>query len=334
MATVTFSEKFNNAVSYLNGAITNVATTINVDSATALGLDNSTTSAYLTIISASSYRKDPLTSPETLEIVKVTAVSTNALTVTRGADNTTGLAFDDNDIIEMRNNVANLEDIQNAITDGTDDIKINRVEVGDDSNSVTIGNAAIQIDDAVGTYIAMGVANGATKDLFLVAGPDETDEVQIQYAETPKSLRIGTKVTGGDMVFRTDDNQAALTLDSSQNATFGSNMSVPTGFINFGAKTVKTISSGAITATTTNTSVEPESGTADDLVTINGGTDGDILIIRPNTFGDTITLKHASGNIYLNAGADEAMNNRLDRVMLVFDGVFNFWVAVSESNNA
>lgn len=243
MPTVGFPEIANNAITLLDGAISDSATSFDVDSAAALGFTDSTTDAYITVIDPTNYRKNPSTTPETLEIMQVTGVSSNTLTVTRGVDGTSGTAFPDNSIVELRITAAMIQRIYDALTDGNDD------------------------------------------------------------------LNIGALTAAGDV-------------------------SVPTGFINIGSRDQQTISSGAITATQTNTSIEPETGTADDLDTINGGTDGDIIIIRPHTFGDTITVKHGTGNIYLNAGADEAMNNRLDRVMLVFDGVFNYWVGVSESNNA
>jgi hypothetical protein len=244
MATVTFSEKFNNAVSYLNGAITNVATTINVDSATALGLDNSTTSAYLTIISASSYRKSPLTSPETSEIIHVTAVSTNALTVTRGADNTTGLAFDDNDIIEMRNNVANIEDIQDAITDSTATLDVEGfsdwIKVGDRGNSgVTAASAAIVIDDNVGSSIAILVDTGKNKNVVFQT-PGLSNAAGFNYAEASGLFTHEARKTGGEIRYRVNGTDEAMRLHADKRCELFGDLDVST----------KTPSSAGATGTT------------------------------------------------------------------------------------
>ena len=69
MATVTFPELDNNGIDRLNGAINNSTTTVIVDSATALGLSGSTTDAYITVIDATTWRKNPLDTPEVLEIM-------------------------------------------------------------------------------------------------------------------------------------------------------------------------------------------------------------------------------------------------------------------------
>ena len=126
MATVTFPEIHNNGITTLNGAITDSATTIVLATggASALGLDNSTTDAYLTIIDPTTWRKNPLTSPETLEIVQVTAVSTDTLTVTRGVDGTSGIAFGDGSIVELRQPAITIQRVYDALTDGTDELNI------------------------------------------------------------------------------------------------------------------------------------------------------------------------------------------------------------------
>lgn len=92
--------------------------------------------------------------------------------------------------------------------------------------------------------------------------------------------------------------------------------------------TIKTIATGAITITQTYHAVAAESGTADDLATINidaslATTDGantfrPFVILRADT-GDTITVKHGTGNISLNGAADfELSGNK--QLLLLFDG--------------
>lgn len=132
MATVQFSEIGNNGITRLDGAINNSTTSVIVDSVTALTLDTSTTLAYLTIIDASTWRKDPITNPEVSEIVKVTSISGNTCTVVRAQDGTTAKAFADNDIVELRNTAVVTTEIQNALTDGTDDLNIGALTASGD----------------------------------------------------------------------------------------------------------------------------------------------------------------------------------------------------------
>lgn len=82
--------------------------------------------------------------------------------------------------------------------------------------------------------------------------------------------------------------------------------------------TTKTISSGAFTADSSAHVVAAESGTTDDLDTISGGVDYQILIIKADA-GDTITVKHETGNISLNGGADIALADDFT-LLLWYDG--------------
>lgn len=223
MATVTFPEIANNAITTLDGAISDSATTLQLDSGgvLALGFSNSTTDAFVTVVDASTWRKNPLTSPETLEVMAVTAANTTTdqLTVTRAQDGTSAIAFADGSIVELRINAAMIQRIYDALTDGTDDLKFNRAELGDGGAGVTHNNSALQIDETAGGLISAGCEANGNKS-FWIADPDERDAVQLQYGEATKAVRLGTKVAGGNMQFRTGDNATCVTFDSSQNATF------------------------------------------------------------------------------------------------------------------
>jgi hypothetical protein len=66
-----------------------------------------------------------------------------------------------------------------------------------------------------------------------------------------------------------------------------------------------TIASDAITITQANHKLQPQSGTADNLSTINGTTQGQFGVLYASDFGtDTITIKHAVGNIRCVGAAD------------------------------
>jgi hypothetical protein len=101
------------------------------------------------------------------------------------------------------------------------------------------------------------------------------------------------------------------------------------GRVNRGAASILTCATDAVTITGSRHKIAAESGTADDLATINGASaEGDRLTIFPDT-GDTITVKHGTGNIRLNGSVDFAMNNVNDRLELDYDGTN--WVEVSRS---
>lgn len=80
--------------------------------------------------------------------------------------------------------------------------------------------------------------------------------------------------------------------------------------LNFRTATELTISSGAITVTQSNHKLQPESGTTDDLTTINGMTAGKILVLYVSDAGtDTITIKHGTGNISCLGATDVALSH-------------------------
>lgn len=82
------------------------------------------------------------------------------------------------------------------------------------------------------------------------------------------------------------------------------------GYVNFDGATELTISSDAITITQNAHKLQPETGTSDDLSTINGTSDGDFGILYASDFGtDIITIKHNVGNIICFGGSDLSLSN-------------------------
>lgn len=79
------------------------------------------------------------------------------------------------------------------------------------------------------------------------------------------------------------------------------------------------IVSGAITITGPGTyRLQPETGTTDDLTTINGGVGHEWAIkLRVATVGHVITVKHSTGTgVYLAGGADFLLNSVRDMIVL------------------
>ena len=76
-----------------------------------------------------------------------------------------------------------------------------------------------------------------------------------------------------------------------------------------------TITSDAVTITKNFHTLTSESGTSDDLATINGGTSKQFIVLQA-TATHTITVKHGTGNIYLNGAADFALTG--DKTLILF----------------
>ena len=71
------------------------------------------------------------------------------------------------------------------------------------------------------------------------------------------------------------------------------------------AATEVTVSSGVLTVTKSRHTVQPESGTSDDIDTITGIPDNGELILTVSDLGtDTIVFKHGTGNLSLPGAAD------------------------------
>lgn len=91
-----------------------------------------------------------------------------------------------------------------------------------------------------------------------------------------------------------------------------------------------TISSGAITITGANHTIDTESDAAsDDLDTINGGVDGAVLVLRAANAARTVVLKHNTGNIVTPDGADITLDETSKVVTLVYDAELSDWLVVS-----
>ena len=92
-----------------------------------------------------------------------------------------------------------------------------------------------------------------------------------------------------------------------------------------------TISSGAITVTTNNHTIDTEGdGASDDLDTINGGVDGMVLTVRAAHTDRTVVLKDGTGN--LNLGADYSMDSTDSAVMLLSDGTNWYLIAGAQTS--
>jgi len=126
--------------------------------------------------------------------------------------------------------------------------------------------------------------------------------------------------------------QTRLVIDSDGLCTFSNGITVSGGSTNIGSGFPElTISSGAITVTDSTHRVDTESDSAsDDLDTINGGAQGSILTLRSMSAARDVTVKDATGNIYL--AGDFALSHSQRFITLIKYG--GGWYELSRSANA
>lgn len=106
------------------------------------------------------------------------------------------------------------------------------------------------------------------------------------------------------------------------------------GKLSTGTATALTIASDAITVGNSSLiRLLPESGTTDDLATINGGYDGQLIVLCTANTGDTITVKDNTGNIQL-AGGDFAMDATSDTLTVLYSAALSKCLEIARSNNA
>ena len=83
----------------------------------------------------------------------------------------------------------------------------------------------------------------------------------------------------------------------------------------FVSPSILTLASDAVTVINSYHLIAAQTGTADDLVTISSGTAYQMLTIQADT-GDTITVKHGTGNIFLNSASDFSLAG--DKTLALF----------------
>jgi hypothetical protein len=118
--------------------------------------------------------------------------------------------------------------------------------------------------------------------------------------------------------------------ENEHQVTMGPNGLFGSAFVHVKASSELTIASGVVTADQTFHSIDVETGSTDDLNTINGGGDGDIIIIKAEHADKTIVVKDGTGN--LQTAGDFSMDNSTDTMMLINSGG-STWLELSRSNN-
>lgn len=181
----TFLQVANNAQSTLNGSITNVATTINVASTHGARFPSPGNGFYCTIWDANTYA-DPFSDPY-MEVVKVTARSSDALTVTRAQRGTSGVAHSSGDKIALLADSTALSDLTTAV---------NNLERLVDN---TKGNGIFDdLHMALTTGTVTWTNDWTTKRaLVTCGGPGTTTISTRQTAARPGVVALGTGASSG-----------------------------------------------------------------------------------------------------------------------------------------
>lgn len=100
-------------------------------------------------------------------------------------------------------------------------------------------------------------------------------------------------------------------------------------FLNFGAPSTLTISSGEVTAIKSYHRIDTQgAASSDDLDTINGGSDGDVLVLKSVSDARVVVLKDGTGNLSLEGSADVSLIDPSMKVLLVYDGDLNNWCMI------
>lgn len=102
------------------------------------------------------------------------------------------------------------------------------------------------------------------------------------------------------------------------------------GFLGLGAVEAVIIATGVIAVTKTNVTVDVETGTTDDLETINGGEFGNLLLLRATSSARTVVVKDGVGNLRI--AGDFSMDHANDKLLLIESS--GVWEEISRSNNS
>lgn len=198
------------------------------------------------------------------------------------------------------------------------------------------------------------MANKTIGQLTLATSALDADLIEFEIAASGLSRRItkanfigatltggGTIATGGFTLTVPATGTASL-LGTAQTysalKTFSAGITVSaTSTLHrliYASETV-TIASGAAAISKSKVLVNGEGGLADDLGTISGSglTDGQVVILSRGG-AVTITVKHNSGNIFLDGAADFALNNQRDTLMLIYNATAGDWCEIGRGNNA
>lgn len=331
--TTTFKQHTNNAISTLNTSIDDNDLAIVVASGD--GALYPTGPCWITLFD------DDVTLGE---VVLVDSRTSDTFTVNasgRGAQNTIAQSWTAGVNVQLLVTAGAVDQIQDAINnieDGTTTLTTVTASGAISGLSVTATNAI------TGASAVIGGGYGSTGATISSAGVIQANgAITTDGALTADSVAVGG---GYGSTGCTISNAGAVSADG--NLTIGGTSTL-TGavtcsddvtvskFLKLVKSSAVSISSGAITATTSWMQIDTEAAAAtDDLDTINGGESGAILILRTTSSSRDVVVRHlggGTGNIRLDGAANFTLLNTSSRLMLMYDDSLSVWVEIGRGNN-
>jgi hypothetical protein len=300
--------KFSNlATTTLASGITNSATTITVADG----------SVFPALGSGDFFFASIDTPPNAPEIVKVTAISSNTLTVVRGQDGTTATSHNSSETIALRVVAAALEDLRDNA--GTNVIAGSNLSFSGDTLNLDTNLTGLGTISS-GAITSSGVVS-AEDDIYLTDAGTVRGKLLLNASDRD-NVELRAESSGSTMKFFTVGTQALL-LDASQNATFA-------GTISSGAIT----SSGAVKAygnSDTVSALEIYSDSNHGMRILHRGTDGDFSFERrvSGTNTEFLRIGRGTGNATfagtISSGAITSSGN------LVLDAVGHNYIELHSS---
>ena len=191
--TIKFS---NNAISTLASGINNSATSITVASGDGAKFPSLTGSEY--------FRATLIDASNNLEIVKVTARSSDVLTVTRAQESSTARAFATGDRIELRITAQSLLDAATTLTSLAADLGLNSNDITGSGNITHTGNI---------TTTGNGSFSGdLTVDTSTLKVDSSNNRVGVGTASPDKQLDIVNTSGDCDVLIKSGNNSTAQLL--------------------------------------------------------------------------------------------------------------------------
>lgn len=177
----------NNLSTTLDGAITDVATTMTLTDVSDFPAVGSGDTAQITI-----------TDGTNTEIVTATAISGSVVTITRGQEGTSGTAFADLDTVELRETALSFTDV-----------------LGGDSNPTLLG----ELDASDGAaYIGFGGSSSTTAYNLVGSGgvPRLTGAANYMYTFTSSALVMQAGTSWNEVKFANDANRLTIRTNNSE----------------------------------------------------------------------------------------------------------------------
>lgn len=321
-------------IKFSNFAFSTLAVGCN-STATSLALASGTGAKFPTLAAGEYFYATLENASLDREVVKVTARSTDAITVVRGQDNTTARSWNAGDSIALRLNAGALNDFKTEVVDATNLIRTsNNTFTG--TNTFT---GATNFDQAPTLDAPLAVASGGTSAATAAAAFDN-----LKQAATDTYAGVVELATAGEATAGTGSTRALTpsTLRAGLNAAGTAPVFAPRAWVNFNGTLAANITG---TYTRAGTTVTVTTGVAHGHVVghrvyldFTSGAAGD-LAATVTSVADayTFTITHTasgttSGNVTINRRAIIGAGN-VSNVAYLATGTFavNFTAALDDT---